>query len=185
MVNAKFILSASLTILTVATYAGATALPNQVSSDPAGQLLTARGIGSGITDKPLDKRGLHMRRAVFKDLALGADRLSKDSTLQTSMITELQKKSLPKVLIKAQAFEVNGKIEQILSIDNDAKDFCKKIAAAYPDSQVAKAAMQEVDTKGRAFGTFMAQSKRGVGGDGTELKGNMEKAQLAFQPLAN
>ncbi|EFP84740.1 uncharacterized protein PGTG_10899 [Puccinia graminis f. sp. tritici CRL 75-36-700-3] len=181
---------ASFLSFTVLTLVRATPFPSDTSGIPSnGPFLATRGLSSalisGSSYGPLHKRESHVRRALPANMGKEIQNLKNNMTDQSNRLSVLHNMALPKSLKKSQAKDVNQKIEDILTIGNYMKDFCKAIVAAFPNNVEANNAMNDIENKGKTFGRALTDSKRPVGGDGRQLPGNIEIAQAALVPVQN
>ncbi|KAH9450667.1 hypothetical protein Pst134EB_018193 [Puccinia striiformis f. sp. tritici] len=154
MFIAKFSVSVTLTILSLWTYIGASPLV-------------------GSSDSPSDAQRLQPGSAgISQRMQEAVDMIQKDMWKIDNKLTIIEKYALPN-LSESKSSNLNEEIENIIQHSNHADGRCQRIVDTFPNNAAAADAMRTIVQYEQNFGTALAQLKRPVGGDATDLPANL------------
>ncbi|POW04357.1 hypothetical protein PSTT_10444, partial [Puccinia striiformis] len=128
-----------------------------------------RPVGGDATDLPAN---LNIVRGYLKTINAAIQMIQKDMWKIDNKLTIIEKYALPN-LSYSKSSNLNEEIENTIQHSNHADGRCQRIVDTFPNSAAAADAMRTILQYGQAFGTALAQSKRPVGGDATDLPANL------------
>ncbi|KAH9450668.1 hypothetical protein Pst134EA_017276 [Puccinia striiformis f. sp. tritici] len=131
-------------------------------------LLTSMGASPIIDGPSINARSAGISQRMQEAIQM----IQKDMWKIDNKLTIIEKYALPN-LSYSKSSNLNEEIENTIQHSNHADGRCQRIVDTFPNSAAAADAMRTILQYGQAFGTALAQSKRPVGGDATDLPANL------------